>query len=111
MFYLCSTASRFGCLCECTLPSSSLLGAIVAHSEDLNQLVKRHIQAVVSQSPSKALAVLENDASELIASGMVTLNAKLAEIDDEKLVGRVVELWGFFWDQVLPYVEGVRTDQ
>lgn len=74
--------------------------------EDLNQLVKRHIQAVVSQSPSKALAVLENDASELIASGMVTLNAKLAEIDDEKLVGRVVELWGFFWDQVLPYVEG-----
>jgi hypothetical protein len=38
---------------------------------------------------------------------MVTLNAKLAGIDDEKLVGRVVEIWGFFWDQVLTYVEGV----
>ena len=38
---------------------------------------------------------------------MVTLNAKLTGIDDDKLVSRVVEIWGFFWDQVLPYVEGV----
>ncbi|KAF8972942.1 HbrB-like-domain-containing protein [Flammula alnicola] len=75
--------------------------------EDLNILVKRHIQLVVSSSPSKALATLENDASELIASGMVTLNAKLTGIDDEKLVARVVEIWGFFWDQVLTYLEGV----
>ena len=78
-----------------------------SHSEDLNVLVKRHIQLVVSSSPSKALATLENDASELIASGMVTLNAKLSGIDDEKLVPRVVEVWGFFWDQVLTYLEGV----
>lgn len=76
-------------------------------SEDLNVLVKRHIQTVVSSSPSRALATLENDASELIASGMVTLNAKLIGLDDEKLIGRVVEIWGFFWDQVLTYVEGV----
>ncbi|KJA27755.1 hypothetical protein HYPSUDRAFT_34894 [Hypholoma sublateritium FD-334 SS-4] len=75
--------------------------------EDLNILVKRHIQSVVSSYPSKALATLENDASELIASGMVTLNAKLTGIDDEKLVARVVEIWGFFWDQVLTYLEGV----
>ncbi|KDQ57725.1 hypothetical protein JAAARDRAFT_156667 [Jaapia argillacea MUCL 33604] len=74
--------------------------------EDLNTLVKRHIQAVVSASPSKAIATLENDASELIASGMITLNAKLSGVDDEKLVHRIVEIWGFFWDQVLPYVEG-----
>lgn len=51
---------------------------------------------------------LEQDTSELIASGMVTLNAKLMEIEDEKLVARVVEIWGFFWDNVLTYVEGVR---
>ena len=51
---------------------------------------------------------LENDVSELIASGMVTLNAKLNGIDDEKLIARVVEIWGFFWDQVLTYLEGVR---
>lgn len=38
---------------------------------------------------------------------MVTLNAKLMGIDDDKLIGRVVEIWGFFWDQVLTYLEGV----
>lgn len=69
--------------------------------------MKRHIQAIVSSIPSKALATLEHDASELIASGMVTLNAKLSGVDGEKLVNRLVEVWGFFWDQVLPYVEGV----
>lgn len=75
--------------------------------EDLNTLVKRHIQTVMS-NPSKALSTLEAEASELIASGMDTLNGKLAGLDDEKLVARVVGIWGFFWDQVLPYVEGVR---
>ena len=73
----------------------------------MNVLVKKHIQIILSQSPSKALTTLENDASELIAAGMVTLNAKFIGVEDEKLVARVVELWGFFWDQVLPYVEGV----
>ena len=81
----------------------------LAFREDLNILVKRHIQSVVSAAPSKALATLENDTSALISSGMVTLNAKLTGIDDDKLVSRVVEIWGFFWDQVLPYVEGVSA--
>lgn len=76
-------------------------------SEDLNILVKRHIQAAVAAAPSRALATLENDAAELIAQGMVTLNAKLKGVEDEKLVARVVEIWGFFWDQVLTYLEGV----
>jgi hypothetical protein len=75
--------------------------------EDLNILVKRHIQLVVPSSPAKAVATLENDASELIANGMVTLNAKLNGVDDDKLISRVVEIWGFFWDQVLTYLEGV----
>ncbi|THV06780.1 HbrB-domain-containing protein [Dendrothele bispora CBS 962.96] len=75
--------------------------------EELNNLVKRHISSVISVSPPKALASLEHDTVELLSSGMVTLNARLAGIDDDKLIPRVVELWGFFWDQVLTYVEGV----
>ena len=75
--------------------------------EDLNILVKRHIQAVVSGAPFKAIATLEHDTSDLISSGMFMLNAKPAGIDDDKLVVRLVEIWGFFWDQVLPYIEGV----
>ncbi|KAF4620404.1 hypothetical protein D9613_000581 [Agrocybe pediades] len=92
-------------------PSSSSLAippsGTPSQTEDLNVLVKRHIQIAVSQSPSRAISSLENDASGLIAVGMDTLNAKLAGIDDEKLVPRVVEIWGFFWDQVLTYLEGV----
>ncbi|KAI0633910.1 HbrB-like-domain-containing protein [Trametes polyzona] len=74
--------------------------------EDLNQLVKRHIQTVVAAAPGKAVATLEHDTRELVASGMVTLNAKLAGVEDESLIPRVVELWQAFWTQVLPYLEG-----
>ncbi|KAL0956097.1 hypothetical protein HGRIS_002266 [Hohenbuehelia grisea] len=73
--------------------------------EDLNVLVKSHVEKRVS-SPHKAIASLESDTSDLIASGMLTLNAKLSGIDEDKMVGRVAEIWNFFWDQVLPYVEG-----
>lgn len=71
--------------------------------------MKRHIHSVVSSSPSKAVATLEHHASELIASGIVTLNSKLEGIDEEYLVDRVVETWQFFWDDILPYVEGVSA--
>ncbi|KAJ8077102.1 hypothetical protein PM082_001530 [Marasmius tenuissimus] len=75
--------------------------------EDLNQYVKQHISAVVSASPSRSVATLEQDTVELLAKGMVTLNAKLNGVEDDKLIGRVVDRWGFFWDQVLTYAEGV----
>lgn len=69
--------------------------------------MKHHIQVVVSSTPSKALGSLEHDATEIILNGMVTLSARLNGIDDEKMISRVVDLWTFFWGQVLPYVEGV----
>ncbi|KAG8910381.1 hypothetical protein FRC02_007237, partial [Tulasnella sp. 418] len=75
--------------------------------EDLNTLVKKHLNTVVSRSPSRAVSTLEGDVVELLAMGMITLNAKLTGIEDDKLVARVVDLFGFFWDQILPYVEGV----
>jgi hypothetical protein len=92
--------------------------------EDLNQLVKKHMNVVLSRNPSKAIAQLESDVSELLMAGMVTLNSKLSfgsqnsngpqnglnGVDDDKLIQRVVELWGFFWDQVLPYAEGVSVN-
>ena len=82
-----------------------------ARREDLNSLVKRHIQTVVTSTPNRALNILESDAADLIAAGMVTLNAKLMGVHDTKLIARVVETWNFFWDQVLTYVEGVSDEQ
>ena len=76
--------------------------------EDLNNLVRKHMTSAIARNPGKAVSQLENDVSELITAGMVTLNSKLAAgVEEEKLAGRIVDLWGFFWDQVLPYVEGV----
>ncbi|KZT00320.1 uncharacterized protein LAESUDRAFT_803083, partial [Laetiporus sulphureus 93-53] len=60
--------------------------------EDFNQLIKRHIHVTVPQLSAEAFSMLENDASDLISSGMVALNAKLNDVEDEKPVGRVVEL-------------------
>ncbi|CAE6462740.1 unnamed protein product [Rhizoctonia solani] len=75
--------------------------------EELNTLVKQHIQAVISRAPSRALAALEQDVKDLVNMGMITLNAKLEGLEEETLLTRVVQIWGFFWDQVLPYLEGV----
>lgn len=40
---------------------------------------------------------------------MLTLNSKLSNLDDEKLLPRVVEIWEFFWNSILTYVKAVRT--
>ena len=76
--------------------------------EELNQLVKKHIAAVVSRSPSRAISALEQDITGLLARGMVTLNVKLTKVDDKKLLPRLTDVWEFFWHGILPYVEGVR---
>lgn len=55
------------------------------------------------------MATLAADITELVATGMLNLDAKLMGIDDEKFVTRLVEVWNFFWVQVLPYVEGVGS--
>jgi hypothetical protein len=75
--------------------------------EDLNALVRKHIERTVSSAPQKALVTLENEVGELLALGMVTLRQKLSGMEEDKLVSRVVEIWGFFWDQILTYIEGV----
>ena len=70
--------------------------------------MKRHIHTVVSSSPAKAMSTLEHDAAALIGAGMVTLHSKLV-VEEEYIVDSVVETWRFFWDDVLPYVEGVSA--
>jgi len=75
--------------------------------EELNQLVKKHISSVLSRSPARVVQTLEQDITALLARGMITLNVKLTESDDKKLLLRVCEAWEQFWHAILPYVEGV----
>ncbi|KAI1321630.1 hypothetical protein EDD11_003110 [Mortierella claussenii] len=73
-----------------------LTGAI----EDLNDLVRRCLS-------TRSAFVLCDEINELLKNGMLTLNAKLGDVPDEKLVSRLVEVWSFFFGTVLPYFEGV----
>ncbi|KAG0309938.1 hypothetical protein BGZ98_000026 [Dissophora globulifera] len=73
-----------------------LTGAI----EDLNELVRRCLY-------TRTALALCDEINELLKNGMLTLNAKLGDVPDEKLVSRLVEVWSFFFGTVLPYFEGV----
>ncbi|KAF8943984.1 hypothetical protein BGZ47_004789 [Haplosporangium gracile] len=73
-----------------------LTGAI----EDLNELVRRSLT-------TRNAFMLCDEINELLKNGMLTLNAKLGDVPDEKLVSRLVEGWSFFFGTVLPYFEGV----
>ncbi|KAG0375880.1 hypothetical protein BGX24_008562 [Mortierella sp. AD032] len=73
-----------------------LTGAI----EDLNELVLRCLA-------TRNAFTLCDEINELLKNGMLTLNAKLGDVPDEKLVSRLVEGWSFFFGTVLPYFEGV----
>lgn len=75
--------------------------------EDLNELVSKHISNIVARAPARAVATLEHDVESLLARGMVTLNVRVAEVDDTKLIPRLVDTWLLFWHRVLPYVEGI----
>ncbi|KAG0266675.1 hypothetical protein DFQ27_009529 [Actinomortierella ambigua] len=68
--------------------------------EDLNEHVWECIK-------DRSHFTLYNDIQELLRNGMLTLNAKLSYVPDEKLVSRLVEVWSFFFGTVLPYFEGV----
>lgn len=75
---------------------------------------------------------MHNDLTDVLAMGMLTLNTKLINLSDEKLLVRIVslslrisvtqwltlhpktEVWNFFFIGCLPYIEGIflplRTD-
>ena len=46
--------------------------------EDLNHLIKKHLNVVCSRNPSKEITQLESDVSELLMPGMVGLNSRLS---------------------------------
>jgi hypothetical protein len=79
-------------------------------AEDGSQLCHSHIMATSSRtSPSRLVAVLGSDLRDFIASGMLTLKAKIETVDEGKIIPRAAEVWSFFWAQVLPVRPSLRA--
>jgi ABC-type transporter Mla subunit MlaD len=60
--------------------------------EDLNDFVSLHIKRTTDRMGRtvQALSALASDLVDLLAMGMLTLNAKLADLSDERLLVRIV---------------------
>lgn len=94
------------------LPVSSILSNGEGHKgfiEDLNDFVSQHINKTISDSPSKSIAKLTSDVTELFTNGVMTLNHKLGSetLSDDRLLVRLIEVWHFFFTGVLPQLEAI----
>ena len=60
--------------------------------EDLNDLVSSHIKRTLERLGSGPVVIhaLSSDLVDLLAMGMLTLNAKLTDLSDDKLLVRMV---------------------
>lgn len=70
------------------------------YMEDLNELVKRCMEI-------KTPKTLAYDINELLKNGIYTINTRLIEVTDNSLISRLVEIWTFFFDSVMPYFKGI----
>ncbi|ORY21144.1 HbrB-like protein, partial [Neocallimastix californiae] len=68
--------------------------------EDLNDLVRRCMEI-------KTPKILAYDINELLKNGIYTINTRLLEVTDNSLISRLVEIWIFFFDSVIPYFRGI----
>jgi len=68
--------------------------------EDLNDLVRRCMEI-------KDPKTLAYDINELLKNGIYTINTRLIEVTDNSLISRLVEIWTFFFDSVMPYFKGI----
>lgn len=75
--------------------------------EDLNDLVTMHLNFKIQQQNIQAHDIIQ-EFKDLTKLGMQKLNNSLQKAsNDSKLILRLVELWQFFFSQVLPYWEAV----
>jgi len=68
--------------------------------EDLNELVRRCMEIKTPKN-------LSYDINELLKNGIYTINTRLIEVTDNLLISRLVEIWIFFFDSIMPYFKGI----
>ena len=72
--------------------------------EDLNRLVSVHIQRCVQK---RAPSIITEDLSDLLRTGLLSLDQTLRGIPDDRLVPHLVEMWLFVFGFILPYMQAV----
>jgi hypothetical protein len=91
-------------LCSKVMPLFSGEGLRVP-VEDLNNLVVMHLDLLIKQGvgPKEVL----NEFRNFLRIGILNMDQGLSRVSDDKLIGKLVETWMFFFSQVLPYLEAV----
>ena len=73
--------------------------------EDLNRLVALHIKHHI-QSTLSPVALLD-DVRSLLEHGMANIDPHLAELHDNGLISRLVQIWALVFGYTTPYLEAV----
>lgn len=72
--------------------------------EDLNKLVSQHIRRCVERRDP---VLLLHDVRTLLEAGMSSIEPRLGDFPDERLLTRLVEIWGLVFGYATPYLEAV----
>ncbi|KAJ3047591.1 hypothetical protein HK097_011402 [Rhizophlyctis rosea] len=88
-------------VCVKTLPLFNG-GRLKGRVEDLNGAVRIWLRER-EMAPHIAIEELY----ELLSAGMLTLTNKLSSAAEDTFASRAVEVWSFFFGEVVPYLEGV----
>ncbi|KAG5440162.1 hypothetical protein PCANB_001731 [Pneumocystis canis] len=72
--------------------------------EYLNKLVRLHVK---KRHSDKKMDLFMEELLKFIEAGMKSLDVDLSFLSDEKLIHRLVELWNFFFADILPYIEAI----
>ncbi|KAF8540015.1 HbrB-like-domain-containing protein [Trichophaea hybrida] len=72
--------------------------------EDLNKLVVLHIRHCVEHRDP---VMLLHDVRKLLETGMSSIEPYLSDLPDERLLTRLVEIWGTVFGYTTPYLEAV----
>jgi hypothetical protein len=72
--------------------------------EDLNKLVSMNIKRCVDRRDP---VMLLHDVRKLLETGMSSIEPRLSDLPDERLLQRLVEIWALVFGYITPYFEAV----
>ena len=72
--------------------------------EDLNRLVRTHVQHCVRRN---APSIIIEDVTDFLQTGFLSLSHTLRNVTDDKIVTHLVNMWLFVFGTILPFMQAV----